>query len=275
VPAGASAAYTRDDVPGADGPQQTLDTGQDAMNIEAPSIARRGCVGLLLMAVSACSTPRSSAEAQQSEQRLAEARAALVQELRLQGIESDEVLDALGRVPRERFVPPAYVGDAYANHPLPIGHGQTISQPFVVALMSEVLDLEAGDRVLEIGTGSGYQAAILAELECEVFTIEIIEDLAVSAAALLQDLGYDRVHVLHGDGYLGWPEEAPFDKVIVTAAPEEIPAALVEQLRVGGKMIIPVGPQGAVQQLTLLEKDADGKVETTAIIPVSFVPMVR
>ncbi len=126
------------------------------MNIEAPSIARRGCVGLLLMAVSACSTPRSSAEAQQSEQRLAEARAALVQELRLQGIESDEVLDALGRVPRERFVPPAYVGDAYANHPLPIGHGQTISQPFVVALMSEVLDLEAGDRVLEIGTGSGY-----------------------------------------------------------------------------------------------------------------------
>ncbi len=108
-----------------------------------------------------------------------------------------------------------------------------------------------------------------------MFTIEIIEDLAVSAAALLQDLGYDRVHVLHGDGYLGWPEEAPFDKVIVTAAPEEIPAALVEQLRVGGKMIIPVGPQGAVQQLTLLEKDADGKVETTAIIPVSFVPMVR
>lgn len=239
-----------------------------------PSIARRACVGLLLMALPACSTPRSSA-APHSEQRFAEARAALVQELRLQGIESEEVLDALGRVPRERFVSPAYVGEAYGNHPLPIGHGQTISQPYVVALMSEVLDLEPGDRVLEVGTGSGYQAAILAELDCEVFTLEIIEDLAASAAALLQDLGYDRIHVLHGDGYLGWPEEAPFDKIIVTAAPEEIPAALVEQLRVGGKMIIPVGPQGAVQQLTLLEKGTDGKVETTAIIPVAFVPMVR
>ena len=239
-----------------------------------PSIAG-ACAGLLLMAVSACSAPRTSVAAQQSEGRFAEARGALVQELRLQGIESESVLDALGRVPRERFVLSADVDGAYGNYPLPIGHGQTISQPYVVALMSELLDLEPGDRVLEIGTGSGYQAAVLAELDCEVFTLEIIEDLAASAAVLLQELGYDRVHVLHGDGYLGWPSEAPFDKVIVTAAPEEIPAALVEQLRVGGKMIIPVGPRGGVQQLTLLEKGADGKVETTAIIPVAFVPMVR
>lgn len=239
------------------------------------SIARRTFVGLLLMAVPACATPEPSAAAQQSERRFAEARAALVQELRLQGIDSERVLDALGRVPRERFVLPEYVDQAYGNYPLPIGHRQTISQPYVVALMSEVLDLQPGDRVLEIGTGSGYQAAILAELDCEVFTLEIIEDLAAGAAALLQDLGYERIHVLHGDGYLGWPEEAPFDKVIVTAAPEEIPAALVDQLRIGGKMIIPVGPQGAVQQLTLLEKRADGEVETTAIIPVAFVPMVR
>jgi len=128
---------------------------------------------------------------------------------------------------------------------------------------------------LEIGTGSGYQAAILAELGCEVFSIEIVGELAAGAQALLHELDYGRVHVRHGDGYLGWPEQAPFDKVIVTAAPEEIPAALVAQLRVDGKMVIPVGPRGAVQQLMLLEKSADGEVRTTRILPVAFVPMVR
>jgi len=216
-----------------------------------------------------------AATSQQADDVFARARAALLSELRRQGIRSEEVLAAIERVPRERFVPAANRDLAYGNHPLPIGRGQTISQPFIVALMSELLETEAGDRVLEIGTGSGYQAAILAELGCEVFSIEIVGELAAGAEALLGELGYERVHVRHGDGYLGWPEEAPFDKVIVTAAPEEIPAALVEQLRVGGKMVIPVGPQGAVQQLTLLEKGADGSVTATRSIPVAFVPMVR
>ena len=248
--------------------------------------------GLMTLALPACSAPQQTGSPPavgatqepgaarqpggfQEAERFTEARAALVAELRRQGIQSEEVLAAIDRVPRERFVAEAYRDLAYANHPLPIGQGQTISQPFIVALMSELLETEAGDRVLEIGTGSGYQAAILAELGCEVFSIEIVGELAAGAQALLHELDYGRVHVRHGDGYLGWPEEAPFDKVIVTAAPEEIPDALVEQLRVGGKMIIPVGPQGAVQQLTLLEKGADGAVRTTRILPVAFVPMVR
>jgi protein-L-isoaspartate(D-aspartate) O-methyltransferase len=141
--------------------------------------------------------------------------------------------------------------------------------------MTQLLELAPGEKVLEIGTGSGYQAAVLAQLDCEVYSIEIVEELARSAAALLDELGYERVHVRHGDGYLGWPDEAPFDRIIVTAAPEQIPQPLVEQLRIGGKMVIPVGPAGGVQQLTVLEKRADGEVHTTAVIPVAFVPMVR
>ncbi len=185
------------------------------------------------------------------------------------------MLDALGRVPRQRFVPPLLRHLAYANNPLPIGHEQTISQPYIVALMSELLQVEASDRVLEIGTGSGYQAAVLAELGAEVFSIEIIPELAASAGDLLGQLGYDRVHVRHGDGYLGWPDEAPFDQVIVTAAPEEVPAALVEQLAAGGRMVLPVGPQATVQQLVLLRKDDQGAVHEDRIVAVRFVPMVR
>ena len=250
------------------------------------------CAGLMTLALPVCSGPQQAgsppavgatqepgaarqAGGLQGAERFRDARAALVAELRRQGIRSEEVLAAIDRVPRERFVVESDRDLAYANHPLPIGHGQTISQPFIVALMSELLETEAGDRVLEIGTGSGYQAAILAELGCEVFSIEIVGELAAGAQALLRELDYGRVHVRHGDGYLGWPEQAPFDKVIVTAAPEEIPAALVAQLRVGGKMVIPVGPRGAVQQLMLLEKSADGEVRTTRILPVTFVPMVR
>jgi protein-L-isoaspartate(D-aspartate) O-methyltransferase len=222
-------------------------------------------------------SPRASASATstQAAAAIAAARDALLAELRSQGIESGAVLDAIGRVPRERFVPAQYRALAYGNHPLPIGHGQTISQPYIVALMTELLELQAGDRVLEIGTGSGYQAAVLAELDAEIYSLEIVEELAADAATLLRDLGYERVHVLHGDGYLGWPQEAPFDRVIVTAAPEEIPQPLIEQLRVGGKMVVPVGPAGQVQQLTLLEKRADGSVETTRVLSVAFVPMVR
>ena len=212
---------------------------------------------------------------QQDTDSLALDRAALLRELRDQGIDSDAVLEAIERVPRERFVPGGIRHLAYANHPLPIGYDQTISQPYIVALMTELIDPQPTDRVPEIGTGSGYQAAVLAELGSEVFTIEIIPELAASAVTLLGELGYDRVHVRHGDGYMGWPDEAPFDKVIVTAAPEEIPMALVEQLRTGGRMVLPVGPQGGVQQLVLLRKTNEGAVRQERVISVRFVPMVR
>jgi len=230
----------------------------------------------------ACAAPGADAterrnpdSGQQATDSFAEARADLLRELRRQGIESEAVLAAMDRVPRERFVTPGFVDLAYSNQALPIGREQTISQPYIVALMTELIDPQPTDRILEIGTGSGYQAAVLGELGAEVFTIEIIAELAGSAAAKLEEMGYERIHVRHGDGYLGWPDEAPFDKVIVTAAPEEIPTALVEQLRIGGRMVVPVGPRYAVQQLMLLEKGEDGRIRTSRIIPVRFVPMVK
>jgi protein-L-isoaspartate(D-aspartate) O-methyltransferase len=198
----------------------------------------------------------------------------LIDELRRQGIEDEDVLAAVARVPRDRFVPAQERAHAYGNYPLPIGHGQTISQPFIVALMTELLRLEPGDRVLEIGTGSGYQAAVLAELGVEVYTVEVIPELAAKAAKTLESLGYRRVHVRCGDGFEGWPEEAPFAKVIVTAAPERVPEALIDQLAPNGRMVVPVGSQGVVQRLTLVEKDSDARVSTTDVIGVSFVPMV-
>lgn len=181
------------------------------------------------------------------------------------------VLDAMRRVPRHEFVPPEHRGGAYADHPLPIGHGQTISQPFIVAFMTAQLQARPGDRVLEIGTGSGYQAAVLASLVHEVYSIEIVEPLAKEAAATLQRLNVTNVHVKAGDGYLGWPEAAPFDAIIVTCAPDHIPAPLTEQLKESGRMIIPVGPQFD-QELYLLEKRA-GVVRRMAVLPVRFVPM--
>jgi protein-L-isoaspartate(D-aspartate) O-methyltransferase len=204
-----------------------------------------------------------------------EARMELVELLRNEGIRDEDVLEAIGEVPRERFVPESVRSQAYGNYPLPIGHGQTISQPYIVALMSELLDVESGDRVLEIGTGSGYQAAVLAALGCEVYSVEIIGALAESARDVLEELGYADVHVLHGDGYRGWPEHAPFDAVIVTAAPEEVPDALVDQLATGGRMVIPVGPVWGYQYLDVLEKGADGGIERRRTIPVRFVPMVK
>ena len=186
-------------------------------------------------------------------------------------IRNPAVLAAMGRVPRHELVPPELRHLAYADRPLPIGHGQTISQPFVVAFMTENLDLKPGDRVLEIGTGSGYQAAVLAEIVAEVRSIEIIPELAARAAADLQRLGYSNVHVRHGDGYQGWPEAAPFDAIIVTCAPEAVPAPLVQQLKQGGRMIIPVGTAGD-QRLILLRKHED-QLHQQAVLPVRFVPM--
>jgi protein-L-isoaspartate(D-aspartate) O-methyltransferase len=177
----------------------------------------------------------------------------------------------MGKVPRHEFVPERLRSDAYIDHPLPIGHGQTISQPYVVAFMTERLEPKPSDRVLEIGTGSGYQAAVLAGLVAEVYTIEIISDLAQRAAADLKRLGCTNVHVRAGDGYRGWPEAAPFDGIIVTCAPEQVPQPLMDQLKDGGRIIIPVGPAW-IQDLLLLRKRS-GKLEQQAVLPVSFVPM--
>ena len=185
-------------------------------------------------------------------------------------IRSPRVLDAMRSVPRHEFVPELWRAGAYEDTPLPIGHDQTISQPYIVAYMSEALELDGSHRVLEIGTGSGYQAAILGELAKEVFTIEIVEPLAARARDTLARLGYKNVHVRAGNGYLGWPEEAPFDRVMVTAAPDQVPPALVEQLKVGGLMAIPVGT--GVQELRILRRTADG-LETLRTLPVRFVPM--
>lgn len=188
-------------------------------------------------------------------------------------IKNSRVLEAMGTVPRHEFVPEAERNFAYWDGPLPIGYGQTISQPYVVAFMTEQIDPKPTDRVLEIGTGSGYQAAVLSRLVAEVYTIEIIEPLAKRAEADLKRLGYNNVQVLAGDGYQGWPAHAPFDAIIVTCAPDQIPQPLVEQLRDGGRMIIPVGPLEN-QQLYLLRKHGT-KVEQQAILPVRFVPMKR
>jgi protein-L-isoaspartate(D-aspartate) O-methyltransferase len=186
---------------------------------------------------------------------------------------SDAVLEAMASVPRAAFVPDEARDWAYDNVPLGIGHGQTISQPFIVALMTDLLAPESGHRVLELGTGSGYQAAVLAELVAEVYSIEIIPELAASAARRLSELGYDSVRVRTGDGWHGWPEAAPFDGIIVTAVGESVPPPLVEQLRPGGRLVLPLGPEHGGQMLVLLRKGPDGRLERQDVLPVQFVPL--
>ena len=183
-----------------------------------------------------------------------------------------EVLRVMRVTPRHAFIPEENRHLAYEDRPVPIGYGQTISQPFVVALMTDLLNVEPGDKVLEIGTGSGYQAAVLSPLVGEVRTIEIVPELGERAAGVLGELDYDNVHTRIGDGYYGWPEAAPFDGIVVTAAASHIPPPLVEQLKVGGRMVIPVGGPFAAQQLMLVEKQADGSVTTRQLLPVQFVP---
>jgi protein-L-isoaspartate(D-aspartate) O-methyltransferase len=185
------------------------------------------------------------------------------------------VLAAMNKVPRHRFVPADQEPYAYANRPLPIGNGQTISQPFIVALMTDMLGLKATDRVLEIGTGCGYQAAVLAELAREVYTIEIVVPLAREAAARFGELGYRNINARSGDGYRGWPEHAPFDAIIVTAAAPDVPPALIAQLKPGGKLVIPVGAQWSGQELLIIEKDLNGKTTTRNMLAVRFVPLTR
>ena len=188
------------------------------------------------------------------------------------GISDQKVLDAIYKVKRHLFVPERLKKLAYGDHPLPIGYGQTISQPYIVAYMTEAANLKKGDRVLEIGTGSGYQAAVLAEIVKEVYTIEIIKALADTARHRLKDLGYKNIYVKHGNGYLGWPEFMPYDAIIVTAAPDEIPEKLVGQLKRGGRMVIPIG--SFYQELYLITKTEKG-IHKKALLPVRFVPMVR
>ena len=182
-------------------------------------------------------------------------------------------MQAMATVPRHEFVPDRQKSRAYLNRPLPIGHGQTISQPYIVALMTDLIKLRPGGKVLEIGTGSGYQAAILAEITGAVFSIEIIEPLGKSAAKRFKRLGYNNIHSRIGDGYYGWREQAPFDAIVVTAAASHIPPPLVQQLKRGGRMIIPVGSRFVTQQLVLVTKDDAGKVTTRQILPVRFVPL--
>jgi protein-L-isoaspartate(D-aspartate) O-methyltransferase len=193
------------------------------------------------------------------------------QQLITRGINDERVLAVMAKIPREEFVPPESRAASYEDGPLPIGYGQTISQPYIVAFMTEQLRPKPSDRVLEIGTGSGYQAAILADLVSEVYSIEIVESLAKSAEATLQRLGCKNVHLKIGDGYKGWPEEAPFEAIIVTCAPDRVPQPLVDQLKDGGRMVIPVGDRFA-QQLYLLEKK-NGQLKQSATLPVRFVPM--
>jgi len=204
---------------------------------------------------------------------LASERQRMVQEqLMPRGVHDKRVLAAISKVPREEFVPQDSRAASYTDQPLPIGYGQTISQPYIVAFMTEQLHPKPSDRVLEIGTCSGYQAAVLAELVAEVYSIEIIEPLAKTAEATLQRLGYKNVYVKAGDGYKGWPEHAPFDAITVTCAPDHVPQPLIDQLKEGGRMIIPVGGFGD-QELYLLEKK-NGQLQRRAVLPVRFVPMV-
>jgi protein-L-isoaspartate(D-aspartate) O-methyltransferase len=194
------------------------------------------------------------------------------QQIEARDISNPELLEVMRRVPRHRFVPPDMVSKAYADHPLPIGYGQTISQPYIVALMTDALKVKPGDKVLEIGTGSGYQAAILAELGAEVYSVEILSELAQQAEQRLHELGYDKIQILNADGYYGWQEHGPYDAIIVTAAPDHLPQPLITQLRDGGVMVVPIGPPGAVQSLWLFEKDG-GEVQASNLGEVLFVPL--
>lgn len=187
---------------------------------------------------------------------------------------SNKVMAAIGKVPRHRFVPPEVVRYAYRNRPLPIGYGQTISQPFLVAYMTELLQVGKGSKVLEIGTGSGYQAAILGELVKEVYTIEIVEPLAARATKTLKVNGYTNIEVKAGDGYYGWEQHAPFDAIIVTAVASHVPSPLIQQLKHDGRMLIPLGSSFMPQHLVLVEKDMQGRVRTRELLPVQFVPLV-
>lgn len=234
-----------------------------------------GCRGsATLPAISPAGSPVSPAPGgtASDEAQYLDARQRMVETIRTYGVENEDVLRVMGTVPRHVFVLEEYLDQAYADHPLPIGYGQTISQPFIVAWMTELLDLKPGAKVLEIGTGSGYQAAVLAELgDIDVYSIEIVPELAQSAAVRLQELGYTQIHLKQGDGYFGWAQFAPFDAIIVTAAPDHLPSSLVAQLVPGGCIVIPIGPPGGYQTLWKFVNEQDG-VKAYNLGSVRFVP---
>jgi len=196
-------------------------------------------------------------------------------QLATRGIKNSAVLKVMRETPRELFMPPAVRAFAYEDRAVPIGYGQTISQPYIVAFMTETLDISKAHRVLEIGTGSGYQAAILSSLAKEVYTIEIVGQLAQSASTVLNQLGYKNVIVREGNGYKGWADKAPFDRIILTAAPPELPPTLMDQLKPGGRLLAPIGDESAAQELRLVEKTAAGKITSRPVLPVRFVPMIK
>ncbi len=233
----------------------------------------------IVLAVGLClATPISAVEdrfAAERQQMLAEIEATVIDTRRATGRSrlDARVMTAMGTVPRHEFVPEKLHAIAYANRPLPVGHGQTISQPYIVALMTDLLEVDSDAVVLEVGTGSAYQAAVLAELVRNVYTMEIIEPLAIAAQQRLARLGYRNVEVKFGDGYYGWPEKGPFDAIIVTAAVNHVPPPLVAQLRPGGRLVVPVGERFAVQHLLLVHKIDDERIEIRQILPVRFVPL--
>ena len=194
-------------------------------------------------------------------------------QIEMRGIKNSDILQVMRNTPRHLFVPPAFSSLAYDDYPLPIGEEQTISQPYIVALMTHLLNLKGDEKILEIGTGSGYQAAVLSQLVDSVYTIEIVESLAKNAQKRLNNLNYNNVIVKHGDGYKGWPSLAPFDAIIVTAAPEQVPQTLIDQLKVGGNIVIPVGDKW--QELQLITKSSSDRIKRKTVIPVRFVPMIH
>ncbi len=235
------------------------------------------CFALLAVLLAGCRPvqPLAAASPEAGEDAFTAQRLDMVHyQIEVRGVSDQAVLEAMRKVPRHLFVPEKYVEEAYADYPLPIGYGQSISQPYIVGLMSEQLQVQPGERVLEIGTGSGYQAAILAEMGAEVYTVEIIPELAQQAQERLKRLGYGRIQVLNEDGYFGWEEHAPYQAIVVTAAPDHLPQPLVNQLAEGGRMVIPIGPQGFVQTLWLVEKK-NGEVEMTNLGGATFVPFTR
>jgi len=230
----------------------------------------RGTPGATPSPTAAATSPTSGDEAVFAQRR----ERMVLETIERRGISDKDVLRAMRAVPRHLFVPEDERAYAYGDYPLPIGFGQTISQPYIVALMTELLEMREGDKVLEVGTGSGYQAAVLAEMPgIEVYTIEIIPELAESARERLERLGYTQAHCRQGDGYYGWPEHAPFDAIIVTAAPDHVPQPLLDQLAPGGRMVIPIGPPGGYQTLWKFVKDAKGEVQAFNMGGVAFVPL--
>ncbi len=237
----------------------------------APGAFCRVTLALVLAAAPAA----VSSSTQSSDRDLAARRGAMVDtQIAARGVKDSRVVAAMRKVPRDRFVPPELGARAYDDRPLPIGYGQTISQPYIVAYMTEALGIEAHHKVLEIGSGSGYQAAVLGELARTVYTVEIVPELASRATATLKSLGYRNVQVRAGDGFAGWPEQAPFDRIMVTAAPEDIPKPLLDQLGPRGRLVIPVGAQGSTQWLTIVDKTGQG-VTQRRTLPVAFVPFTR